>query len=184
MEMMMARPTAASAAATVSTKKTSTWAVEVAPGPAEGDEGEVDGVEHELHTHEHGDDVAPHQDADHADGEEGEAQEERVLKDGGGSRVGVPLGQRDGADEGSQDQDRGGFEHVQVVLLKSRSATARADASKAAATGVRTATSTDPTSPAGRPEGDRHQLGDAPLAFRALLRLDVQGASARTGRGP
>ena len=50
--MMMARPTAASAAATVSTKNTSTWPSSVPERAAEGDEGQVHRVQHQLDAHE------------------------------------------------------------------------------------------------------------------------------------
>src|SRR5207247_1055483 len=43
-------------------------AVEVAGGAGEGEEREVDGVEHQLDAHEHHDGVAAHQHPDHADG--------------------------------------------------------------------------------------------------------------------
>ena len=68
--MMIARPTAASAAATVITKNTITCpSIEPMP-PAERDEREVDRVEHHLDRHEHHDNVAAQQHAGHADREQ------------------------------------------------------------------------------------------------------------------
>ncbi len=59
----MARPTAASAAATTITKKTKIWPENLVPHVREGDEGQVDGVEHQLNRHEDGDEVALDQNA-------------------------------------------------------------------------------------------------------------------------
>ena len=75
----MARPTAASAAATTSTKKTSTWPSVAPERPGEGHEGEVDRVQHQLHAHEDGDDVPAQEHPEGADGEEQQAQEQRGL---------------------------------------------------------------------------------------------------------
>ena len=46
------------------------------PHVREGDEGEVDGVEHELNRHEDGDDVALDEEAGDADGEEDGGEDE------------------------------------------------------------------------------------------------------------
>ena len=46
---------------------------------SEGDEGEVDGVEHQLDAHEHHQDVAPDEHADRPDGEQGGGQGEVPL---------------------------------------------------------------------------------------------------------
>src|SRR5690349_2678329 len=55
-------------------------AVERAVDPRKGDQGEVDGVEHQLDAHEHDDRVAPHQDADGADGEQHRRQQQVVRR--------------------------------------------------------------------------------------------------------
>ena len=69
--MTIARPIAASAAATAMTKKRRRGG----PGPSprvarEGEEGEVGGVEHQLDAHEDHQRVAAHQHAEHAQAEE------------------------------------------------------------------------------------------------------------------
>jgi len=51
-------------------------------GPAEGHEGQVDRVQHDLHAHEDRDDVAPKEDAERPHREQEQAQEERVLEEG------------------------------------------------------------------------------------------------------
>ncbi len=79
----MASPTAASAAATISTKKTSTCPSRVPGGAAEGDEREVHRVQHQLDAHEDGDDVAAQEDAERAEAEEDQAQQDRVVDEGG-----------------------------------------------------------------------------------------------------
>ncbi len=77
--MMIARPTAASAAATVMTKNTITWpSIEWSPR-RERDEGQVRGVEHQLDRHEDDDHVAADQHADGADGEETPRERKIVL---------------------------------------------------------------------------------------------------------
>ena len=68
--MTMARPTAASAAATVMHEEDQHLAVEGPQRAAEGDEGQVHRVQHQLDAHEHRDDVAAQEDAHDADGEE------------------------------------------------------------------------------------------------------------------
>ena len=73
--MMMASPTAASAAATTMTKKTKTWPLRGSAVAAhgairgEGHEAQVHGVEHQLNRHEDGDDVALDEKAGNAAGE-------------------------------------------------------------------------------------------------------------------
>ena len=71
---MMPRPTTTSAAATTSTKNTIDLAADVVELRGEGDEGEVDGVEHQLDAHEHHQRVAPDQQPDGADGEQQRAE--------------------------------------------------------------------------------------------------------------
>ena len=63
---MMARPTAASAAATTITKKLKMWPSTCLQLVGERDEAQVHGVQHQLDGHEHGDDVAAEQEAGHA----------------------------------------------------------------------------------------------------------------------
>ena len=65
--MMMARPTAASAAATIITKKTKIWPFTCVPLVGEGHEGKIDGVEHELNRHEDGDEIALDEESDDAE---------------------------------------------------------------------------------------------------------------------
>ena len=67
MATMMPRPTTTSAAATTSTKNTDGLPADVVEHAGEGDEGEVDRVEHELDAHEHDERVAPDEHADGAD---------------------------------------------------------------------------------------------------------------------
>ena len=74
--MMMARPTAASAAATIMTKKTKIWPLHLVPLIGKGDEGEIDGVEHELNGHEDGDEVALDEKADDAERKEHGAEKQ------------------------------------------------------------------------------------------------------------
>ena len=64
--MMIASPTAASAAATVITKNTNTWPAD-AVRLRERDERQVHRVEHQLDAHEHDDRVAAREHADDAD---------------------------------------------------------------------------------------------------------------------
>ena len=52
-------------------------------GAAERHEGEVHPVEHQLHAHEDGDDVAAQEDAEGAEAEEGQAQQDRVVDEAG-----------------------------------------------------------------------------------------------------
>src|SRR5204862_5299498 len=47
--------------------------------PRVGEEGEVDGVHHELDGHEDGDAVLARQDADHADREQDRAEDQKVM---------------------------------------------------------------------------------------------------------
>ena len=68
--MTMARPMAASAAATAMTKNAETWPSHVAALAREGEEGQVRRVEHQLDAHEHHQRVAAHQHAEHAQAEE------------------------------------------------------------------------------------------------------------------
>ena len=69
-DTMIPRPTTTSAAATTSTKNTAVWPP-MSPMPrGQGDEAEVDGVEHQLDAHEHHERVAPHEHADGADAEQ------------------------------------------------------------------------------------------------------------------
>src|SRR3990172_4555132 len=58
-------------------------AVECPRRPGEGDEGEVHAVQHELHAHQHRDHVPAEEDAERPEGEEHEAQDERVMDEGG-----------------------------------------------------------------------------------------------------
>ena len=71
--MMIASPTAASAAATVITKKTNTCPAD-AVRLRERDEAQVHRVEHQLDAHEHDDRVAADQHAEHADREQHRAR--------------------------------------------------------------------------------------------------------------
>ena len=73
---MIPRPTTTSAAATTSTKNTTPGRRRRSRCAGEGDEGEVDGVEHQLDAHEHHQRVAPDQQADGADGEQHGGQHE------------------------------------------------------------------------------------------------------------
>ena len=73
---MIPRPTTTSAAATTSTKNTTTWPPTSSSVLGERDEGEVDGVEHQLDAHEHHERVAPHQQADGAEREEQRGEHE------------------------------------------------------------------------------------------------------------
>ena len=67
---MIASPTATSAAATAITKKTSAWPSAVPEPLAEGHQGQVGGVQHQLDGHEDHERVAPDEHAEHAHGEE------------------------------------------------------------------------------------------------------------------
>ena len=78
--MTMARPMAASAAATAMTKKADTWPTSVAAHAREGEEGEVGGVEHQLDAHEDHQRVAADQHAEHAQAEEQRGEEQVVLE--------------------------------------------------------------------------------------------------------
>ena len=76
----IARPIAASAAATVRMKNTNTWPVRVAEHPRERDEVEVDGEQHELDAHQQQDDVlAVQEDAGHAQAEQ-DGREHEVMR--------------------------------------------------------------------------------------------------------
>ena len=55
-------------------------AVEVAPHVGEGDQRQVDRVEHQLDAHEHHDGVAAHQEADRADAEQQRGQHQVVVR--------------------------------------------------------------------------------------------------------
>ena len=68
--MMIASPTTTSAAATTMTKNAMIWPVQVAVDAREGDQRQVDRVEHQLDAHEHHDGVATHQHANGADREQ------------------------------------------------------------------------------------------------------------------
>src|SRR5260370_26455502 len=56
-------------------------ALDLVPQMGEGDEGQVDGVEHQLDRHEDGDDVALDEERCDADGEE-DGGEDQVVSDG------------------------------------------------------------------------------------------------------
>ena len=126
--MMMARPTAASAAATTITKKTKIWPFTCVPLMGEGDEGEVHGVEHELDGHEDRDEIALDEEADDAEAEEDGAKEQIPGQAGLPERRGaldsfgrLPsfciafAGERNGAENGDEDQDRCDFEGQQQL---------------------------------------------------------------------
>src|SRR5260370_39389353 len=55
-------------------------AVEFAAGLAESDEGEIDGVEHQLDGHENGDDVALNDEGHRAKTEKNRAEDEVILR--------------------------------------------------------------------------------------------------------
>ncbi len=76
------------------------------PHVGEGDEGQVDGVEHQLNGHEDGDDVALDEKGGDADGEE-DGGEDEVVGDGDLSGHALLLLSRedDGAEDGDEDED-------------------------------------------------------------------------------
>ena len=86
-------------------------AADLVPHVGEGDEGEVDGVEHELNRHEDGDDVALDEERGDADGEEDGGEDEIAGQMDGhltaAHRIGYLLLSRehDGAEDGDEDQD-------------------------------------------------------------------------------
>ena len=115
---MMARPTAASAAATIMTKKTKICPFTVVPLIGKGDKGKIDGIEHELNGHEDSDEIALDEKADDAEREKRGAEKqipgERdvVLKKV--HFVGRPFsvagaGESDGAEDGDEDEHRSDF---------------------------------------------------------------------------
>ena len=80
----------------------------------EGDEGQVDGVEHQLDGHEDGDDVALDEKGGDADREEDGAEDEVV---GDGTPRSVLLSrQRDSAEDSDEDEDRGDFKGQQQIV--------------------------------------------------------------------
>ena len=68
--MMIPRPTAASAAATLITIKTKSWPVTSRVITRKRDKRQVDRVQHQLDAHEHADRVSFEHNADRADGEQ------------------------------------------------------------------------------------------------------------------
>ena len=131
MATMMPRPTTTSAAATTRTKNTTTWPPMSSSARAEGHEGEVHGVEHELDAHEHHQRVAADQQADGADARRawppapgttsgvasigGQHQLRHLLVGALGDRravgiLGALAGQHDGADHGDGQQHGGDLE--------------------------------------------------------------------------
>ena len=123
-EMMMPSPTTTSAAATTSTKNTAVWPSMLPKRADEGDEAQVDGVEHQLDAHEDHERVAPHEHADRAHREQ-HGREDQVV---GGRRLGggdhsspaVPSStsprEQHGAGDGDDQQDRGELEGEHVVV--------------------------------------------------------------------
>ena len=78
--MTIARPTAASAAATVMTKNTMIWPSADAERAAERDEREVHGVQHDLDRQQDRDQVAAQEHAGGADREEDRRQHQVVVE--------------------------------------------------------------------------------------------------------
>ena len=73
-EIVRARPMAASPAAIVITKIEKTWPGQVREPPREGDQVQIDGVQHQLDRHQDRQEVAPHEHAEEPDREEQEAR--------------------------------------------------------------------------------------------------------------
>src|SRR5437016_10791242 len=69
----------------------------------ERNEGQIHGVEHQLDGHQDHDQIPPHQDPDHADGENHRAENQVVLE-GHHIRLRLSLGQNHSADDGHQQQ--------------------------------------------------------------------------------
>ena len=129
--MMMASPTAASAAATIITKKTKIWPFTCVPLVREGDKGKIHGIEHQLNRHEDGDQVALDQKSDDAKAKQHGAQkqipgERDFLCERGALCVitcsVVPCvsvavaGQSNGAQNGDENQNRRDFKRQQQFV--------------------------------------------------------------------
>src|SRR5665647_1069927 len=88
------------------------------------DEGQVDGVEHHFDAHIDDQGVAPNQDSDHPQGEQGHAQGQVILDRDYHNRspleilrpsLQLAFRQDHGPDDGHQEQDRRDFEGQQIV---------------------------------------------------------------------
>ena len=111
--MTIARPTAASAAATVMTKNMMICP-STSPGvAAERDERQVHGVQHDLDRQQDRDQVAPQEHAGRADGEQDRRHDQVVAERNHGSPF--PARQHDRADHRHEDQDRRRLERERVV---------------------------------------------------------------------
>ena len=150
MARTMARPTAASAAASTMTKSANTWPVDAAVDVVvEGDEVHVRAVQDELDAHQDADRVAAGGDRDEPEREEQRADDEEVReRDHEGLRpsVGLDLLARhdDRADERREEHERGDLEgqepRVRKRVRRWRRSSATSGPGVVAAQGVRSAT--------------------------------------------
>jgi hypothetical protein len=72
--MMMANPTAASAAATTMTKKTNIWPSRFPEKSRKGHERQVHRIEHQFDAHENGNDITPEDESGGAEDKENHAE--------------------------------------------------------------------------------------------------------------
>ena len=122
---MIARPTAASAAATTITKKTKTRPSELVMRAREGHERQIHGVEHQLDGHENRDDVALEHERDDAQPEQNGAQHQIIGNRE--RRSFVLLRQNQRAQNGDQNQDGSRFKREQILLEKHASDRSRVE---------------------------------------------------------
>ena len=120
MAMTIASPTVASAAATAMTMMRDHRAVELERRDecAEGHDGEIDRVEHQLDRHEHGDRVAPREEPERPDREQQARQRQvrvQVIREVHLDAL-LALGEEDAADDGREEQHADGLEDEHVVL--------------------------------------------------------------------
>src|SRR5579885_118019 len=79
-----------------------------------GDEGQVDGVQHQLNRHEHGDDIAPEQETGHTQREQHRAERQKPRNGYFRHLVDFLSGEHDRAQNGDQDQQRRHFKGQQI----------------------------------------------------------------------
>ena len=117
--MTIARPTAASAAATVITKNTMIWPSADAERAAERDERQVHGVQHDLDRQQDRDQVAAHEHAGRADREQDRRQHAGSRSASASASSAPAASSRRAsthrADHRDQNQDRRHFERKRVV---------------------------------------------------------------------